>query len=400
MTEARSPLRGRYLVRNRAWNAWLRASDLMLAALPRQRNPGTTAPPQRLLLAVGGHAGDAVIATSVLEPIRATWPNVEIGAVTGSWNGHVLANHPDIRWIHFADHWKLNRSESSWWARARRSLASHRAALNEIRAVGYDVAIDLYPYYPNSAQLLARASIPTRIGYVSGGGGSHYSRALEWSAGGHVIDDHLRLVAALGMKPVARDAVQYRLPPIAGDVAAAAARKLRDAGGSDVDAYVVLHMGAAMTRKSWPMAKWVEIARAMLGQGLGVVLTGAGADDAARTGALQREVAAAVDLCDRLTWDEFRHVVALARTVICVDTVAGHVAAAENTAAVVIMTGMDHSARWNPHGESVTVLTHPVPCAPCYRSDGCPAMSCVREVTTQSVLSAARVHLGAQHLRA
>jgi ADP-heptose:LPS heptosyltransferase len=389
MTHASSPLKGRYLVRNPLWNAWLRASDAVLGL--RERRPAAPAPPRRLLLAFGGHLGDAVIATSVLAPIRSAWPHVEIGVVTGSWNRDVLANHSDIRWLHLADHWKLNRSAMSWLARAIRSRSSHRAALREILDVGYDAAIDLYPYYPNASWLLDQARIPTRIGYVSGGGGPRYTHPLEWMPGGHVSGDHLRLVATLGVVAVPAT-MGYKLPENIGGAAVDAARKLREAGASP-DKCVVLHMGAGTAKKSWPAASWTIVAQELLMDGMSVVLTGAGKADAARTRDLVSRVPRAVNLCDALTWNEFRQVLSEARVTITVDTVAAHLSAAEGTPTIVVMTGMDDPARWRPLGRHVTILTERVPCSPCYLPNGCAAMSCIVEVTTDSVLAATRRHV-------
>src|SRR5437867_5632253 len=92
---AASPLRGRYLVRNRAWNAWLRANDAALRLLMASttRSGASRAIPQRLLIAVGGHLGDAVIATSVFEPLRAALPMLDIGILTASWNRPVFEGH-------------------------------------------------------------------------------------------------------------------------------------------------------------------------------------------------------------------------------------------------------------------------------------------------------------------
>jgi ADP-heptose:LPS heptosyltransferase len=387
----RSPLRGRYLVKNRPFNALLYVSDAMLAIGTRSRKPAETGQPRRLLVAVGGHLGDAVIATSAIGVIRDAWPNVQIGIITGSWNAAVFAAHPDIRWLHFADHWKLNRSGRPWFSRALRTLRSERVAIDEIRDTGYDAAIDLYPYYPNTSRLLKRTAIPVRVGYVSGGGGPRYTHALPWSPGTHVSYDHRRLLAVLGIN--AGGEPSYRLAPITADAASNAQRKLREA--AIFDGYIALHMGAGTARKSWPLEKWTEVANELRGDGIGIVLTGGGARDSRRTRELASTVRNTANLCDALTWAEFRHVLAGARATISVDTVAAHLSAAAGTPTIVIMTGMDDPERWRPLGDNVTVLTERVQCFPCYRSNGCAAMSCIADVTARSVLTAIEPYLDA-----
>ena len=100
-----------------------------------------------------------------------------------------------------------------------------------------------------------------------------------------------------------------------------------------------------------------------------------------------------LDLFTGTTWNEFRQVLSGARATISVDTVAAHLSAAEGTPTIVVMTGMDDPARWRPLGRHVTVLTERVPCSPCYLPNGCAAMSCIVEVTTDSVLAATRRHV-------
>jgi ADP-heptose:LPS heptosyltransferase len=364
-------------VRNRAWNAWLRTQDFFLDLQRRADVAPDALGPRRLLIAIGGHAGDAIIATSVLQPIRATWPLVRIGVVTGSWNRTVLAGHPDIEWLHSVDHWKLDRSSSSWFVRAWRARTQSRSALADILAVGYDAAVDLYPYFPNSSWLLKRARIPVRIGFSSGGGGPRYTTSLEWSPGGHVIDDHSRILAALGVSPEWVSGARYHLPP-----------QQHEPKRLEAKDYVVLHMGAGNERKTWPAQKWTDVARALVSVGFGVVLTGKGGRDASRSRALSASIANVTDLCDRLSWAEFQSVLAGAHAVVTLDTAAAHLAAGAGTPAVVLATGIDQPARWSPVGDRVRVLSEPVPCSPCYRSNGCPAMSCIATVTTDAVLTA------------
>ena len=126
--------------------------------------------------------------------------------------------------------------------------------------------------------------------------------------------------------------------------------------------------------------------------GTRVALTGSGSAQLAQARVLAEAVPGTVNLAGELRWNEFRAVLATARVVLSVDTVAMHLAAAEGTPCVALMTGMDRPERWRPLGLAVVVLTEPVACAPCFRSRGCAAMSCVREVQVEAVLEAARGH--------
>jgi ADP-heptose:LPS heptosyltransferase len=388
-----TPLRGRYLVKNPAWNAWLRANDYLLELLPAPPNGRTPESPKRVLLAVGGQLGDAVIATAILPPLRSAFPGVEIGVLCGSWSRVIFSNHPAIARVHTIDHWKLDRSARplpARWLVARRTTTS---AIAEIRGSNYDVAIDLSAHYPNSARVLWRAGVPFRAGFTSGGDGPLYTHPLSWTPGRHVAEDHLALVRSILPQVSPATALRYDVPAPPNDAAAAVERSLARVGVAG-SRYVVVHVGAGLARKEWPLDTWRIVVRKLVASGVRVVLTGAGKRQAALTRALSEGIGGVVDLCDQLVWDEFRWLLSRARLVISVDTVAMHLAAAANTPCVALMTAMDDPWRWRPLGDRVTLLTTPVPCAPCYRSRGCASMSCIREITPENVLAAAEACLG------
>ena len=387
-----TPLRGRYLVKNPAWNAWLRANDYLLQLVAPSRSANASATPRRILLAIGGHLGDAVIATSVIAPLRSAIPNVEIGVLCGSWSAPIFTTHPAILRVHTMDHWKLARSSRSLplrWNVARRMRAK---AIAEIRAARYDAAIDLSAYFPNSARLLWRAQVPVRVGFRSGGDGPLYTHPVEWTAGSHVTGDHLALLRTILPLESAIPPLRYEIPEPGAAAAAAAERSLAGAGVA-AGGYVVVHAGAGVPRKEWPVSKWRAVIREIAARGVGIVLTGAGARQATLTRALSEGMSGVVDLCDRLGWEEFRSLLGCARLVISVDTVTMHLAAAAGTPCVALMTAMDDPHRWRPLGQHVTLLTTPVPCAPCYRSRGCGPMSCIRDLTPEAVLAAASGYL-------
>ena len=75
-----SPLRGRYLARNPLLRAAMLASDLALAPLRPRRRPAPTTP-RRVLLAIGGHLGDAVIATAAIGLLSDALPKPDLSNV-------------------------------------------------------------------------------------------------------------------------------------------------------------------------------------------------------------------------------------------------------------------------------------------------------------------------------
>jgi len=385
----RSPLRGGYLARNPLLVGGLRTVDALLAPLsPGGRGPTPVDPPRRILIAIGGHLGDAVIASSVLPDVASVWPGVEIGVLAGSWSRPVLEGHPLVRWIHTVDHWKLLRSGEGRLARYRRYAETRRAALAEIVAVGYDVAVDLCPFFPNAIPLLWRARIPVRVGHTTGGFAPLLTHGVPWKdSERHMAEHHRELLGVLDPRFVRSAPPRYSLPPL----------RRREAGeAAPAGEYLVLHMGAGLPLKEWPTERWHALVGELLSEGHTLVFTGSGARQAADAGRAIDGRAGCHNLCGRLGWDEFVAALAGARLVLSVDSVAGHLAAATETPVIVLASGMNRIDQWRPLGERVRTLTRPMPCAPCHRSRGCAGMGCIRGIEVHEVLDAVREEAGSR----
>lgn len=374
------PMSGPYLIRNPSLVRTLTVADGLSRVLAGGKKRNVSNPPvSRLLLAMGGHLGDTVIASSVLPDIRRAWPEVEIGVLLGSWSRVVLEGHTDVRWIHTMDHWKLNRGgEKGRWQRLRHHVNTRQRALHEIRSVGYDLAIDLYPYFPNAIPLLHQARIPRRVGYRSGGFGPLLTDALDWrETPQHMADQQRELLRTVGIDP-GPEPPRYSLPT---EQLGASLPK-----GDDFRR-VVVHMGSGLALKEWPRKGWAEVVDGLLAEGCHVVLTGQGGAHARETAALALGRENCTDLCNRLDWTGFVRTIRDADLVVSIDSVAAHIAGGMGTPAVVLMSGMNRIEQWLPLGEGIRMVTHSVPCAPCHRSRGCESMACVRGISPEAVLA-------------
>jgi heptosyltransferase-2 len=347
-------------VTNPALYAILLLSDLMLAPLRIGRRAGPIAVPRRVLLSINGHLGDAVIATAAIRALRASLPNVELGVVLPSWSRVVVEGDPRVAHVHVVDHWHTSRQSAGPLAKWRRYRATRRRALREIRAVGYDVAVDLYEYFPNAAVLLWRAGIPVRIGFSSAGFSASYTHAVPWGdAQGHTVDRQAALIGLVMPAPTPV-APRYDLPDTPGE-AARRVDALLEREGLRPDSYIVVHMGAGSPTKEWPLAHWMTIAAQLVQDGERLVFTGQGPAERDAIHIVTRGLPGCVDLCDRLDWQDYVQVVRRARQVLAVDTVAGHVAAAVGTPSVTLWSGISSAAHWRPLSERSMVIANAGP---------------------------------------
>ena len=373
-------MRGRYLVRNPALHLYLRARDAIWALRGRAPTRRSAEAPRRILVSIGGHLGDAVMATGVLPVLRENFPQASISILCAPLQAQVFRGHATVDRIHTMDHWFTGRGSTSWPLRILRSARDAATLAHELRDADYDVAIDLCQFFPNRSEILHRAGIPVRVGYDSGGGGPLLTVGRPWrETRDHAIEHHLHLLREWH-PPLRAGAARYDLPPITAADAAAAAALLRDRGVTSP--YIVIHPGTGNLLKAWPVEHWEALLRRLAGAPgeLKVVLTGAGHADRLIAQRLTRTFPEVTSLCDATSWGVFRGVLAGARAVVGADSVAAHVAAAEGVPSLSLMAAMGDPQHWRPLGPLASILTAEVPCAPCFRSRGCHAMSCIRNI--------------------
>lgn len=337
--------------------------------------------PQKILLANRGHLGDIIISTSILPLIKNANPTCEIGFLVGSWARPILEKHPLIDHVYYDDHWYVNRSKQPLYKKIAHYFSSRRAVLTALRQAHYDVAIDLYAYFPNAAILLFQSDIPRRIGYTRGGCGALLTDPQQWVLKDqHVADYHIALLSVIF--PEIKH-IENLKPILFRDQTVNLYRYLPDHFLQP--GFIVLHPGCGNPIKEWPIAHWKVLIKKIMDHGIPVVLTGQGEHELQLTKQIQVESPLCINLCNRLTFPELVEVIAAARYFVGVDSMVGHVASAVDTAGVVIGNGTASQAHWKPLSEKIDYLIGSVPCVPCYHFQGCASMACVRDVSVDAV---------------
>lgn len=318
-------------------------------------------PPRKILLCNSAHLGDFLLMTSLIAPLKAHFPDVEIGLLVGSWNSEAARGMADH--LHLCDHWKTNRSKPLIF----RYLKTRRQALKEIRERGYDVAIDCPFHFPNFAPLLYQAKIPVRIGYTTAGFSPLLTHPVVWKeCPQHAADYFLDLLMPLGVSSKRPQPFLPSHPPLF----------FHD--------YLVLHMGTGEERKEWPEEKWRELALKLHEEGYSLVFTGKGEREKARIARVRGDMTHTVDASSS-SFAEFCACIQHAQGVICGETAAVHVAAAYDTPTIALYTAINPLVRWRSLSKKAHTLLKPLPCSPCYR--GCKAMRCLREIEVDEVVA-------------
>jgi heptosyltransferase II len=289
--------------------------------------------------------GDTVMAVPTLAAVRAAWPDARVAAagpwatlLAGQGLADVLVDYP-----------------RTWSGRLR--------AADVVSRFGPDLALVL----PNSFESALAAwywGARRRVGYRGGARAELLTDAVPAAARGHQIDDYLALAERAGAPAATREP---RLTPPAADAPERAeARRLLDAAGApprEASLRFGIQLGAAYgPAKLWPVERVVEFCRLLVARGATPILLGTAADDATAT-----RITSAVPVASLVGRDRPALLTAVLTEIdalVSGDTGVGHLAAALGTPAVTLF-GPTDPALSAPRGR-VAVLTHPVPCAPCF----------------------------------
>ncbi len=379
----RPDMRGRYLIRHPLKVQVIRALDAALSLMPI-RHGAAPGRPDRILIANWAHLGDVITTFGAIAALRARYPEARIGMLVGSWGRIAIDRAGLVNDVHVVDHWMLDRSASSRREKMRRYRTTRAVAVQEMRRIGYQVAIDLFAFLPPAHPLFLRAGIPVRIGYTSGGFGPLLTHPVRWSGTERPMADQYRdlldrLDPAHPFPPAA-----FR-PFRARETLAALPAPVAAAGR-----YIVVHPGAGAESRHWGHERWAALLARLLREAPGhrIVLTGAGTGDQAITGALAAQYPAVLDMAGRAGWEAFVRILADTDLVICPDTATGHVAALFGVPTVSLFTGTNSPKRWGPYNDRARILLHPVACAPCNRT-GCAQMACFRGISPDAAADAA-----------
>ncbi len=317
----------------------------------------------------------------MLAALRRAWPDAHIAWLVGTSFAPLLDGHPLLNEVIRFD----RRTYGRMWRDPRAFIAFWRLVLG-IRRRRFDLVIDL--------QGLIRSGL---IGWFSGARrriGFAEAREFAWMFYSHRVrcplpEEHavhrnLRLVEALGLPPESSPEFPLPITPEELDNA----RPLLRSAGVVGDQFCAVLIGARWESKRWPGAHFAELLKRLGGSDAApAVLLGAPDERAAAAEAMPTPIPNVHDLVGTTTLRQLVALLKLATRVVCLDSGPMHIAAALNRPTVALF-GPTNPARTGPLSDAARVLTHPVPCAPCYRRR-CPLghQNCLRNLSPEAVFA-------------
>jgi heptosyltransferase-3 len=344
----------------------------------------------RILFIRPDHIGDVLLTLPAVAALRRTLPTAHLAYAAPAEAAALADRCPQLDHtltVRFPPFGRRDAGDVAWRQTARAEAA---------RLAGrFDAALVLRPDDPWSGELVARASIPIRVGFDMPRTRPHLTHVLPVPGSRHVALDGFDLADAL----LARLGLGVRtvrlLDPelaLSRDDDEEAIAVLADAAASEP--LVVLHPGSGWPLKNWPARRWralaAELARRTRSR---PVVAGTAAE---RT--LVREVVdgtPAIDLAGRLSLGALAAVHRRARLVVTTDSGALHLAAAVG-APVVGLFGPGDPFRFAPLAapDRVRVVRGGLPCSPCGTLEHPPCgaarnPACVTAIGVEHVLQAA-----------
>ena len=313
---------------------------------------------ERLLIVRLSAMGDVIHTLPAAQALREAFPQAIIGwVVEERWaellcapgtqrRGPRSAQRPLVDWVHPVSltGWR----NSLFTVSTLREIAK---VWNDVRSVGYDVAVDLQGAIRSA--VLARWS-GARVVY--GAAEPRESPASLWytrrvvARGAHVVEQNFSVASAIAGRELTLPRVEFPHDPLMGE-------SIHDGlAMRGVGEYAILNPGAGWGAKRWPAERYGEVARELAKDGLRCLVNfGPGEDD------LFEEVNAASGGLVRPTKASITGLIALtrrARLFIGGDTGPMHLAAALQVPVVAIF-GPTDPARNGPYGTRSIVLRNP-----------------------------------------
>ncbi len=361
-------------------------------------------PPNKILLVRFSALGDVIQTLPVLSMLRDSFPEARIGWAIDTELAPIVEGHPALDYVHRCS----RKSWSQALLRPQRWLAAIRdfkAFVNEVRAVGYDVAIDAQGLF-KTALLPVLAGIPRRIGYKHGREFSSIFYTEQHVRRGAYFDPavfHLEHMGQLARSIGATDLHYSVAPPAVPEAARQRVAALLN-GAFESDAPIVVVSPATQwASKHWPEEYWIELGSRILAETDLNLLFQGGPSDSTLTQKIIRgtspELAAGrvADVCGKVPIADMYALHQRASAAIGPDSAPLHIAGAVGVPVLIGIYGPTGYRRTPPIGSPVIRLLSSegqLSCQPCHKRV-CPlgTTECMLRIQPGEVFEALRAAL-------
>jgi len=334
---------------------------------------------RRILFIKPSSLGDIVHALPTLAALRQHYPQAHIAwLVKRQWAG-LLERVEGIDRV-----WAVGPGMAGWLSE-----------LPRLRAERFDLAVDLQGLF-RSALMARLAGCPVRIGFANGREGSPFFYSLRVGVPAqemHAVDRYLLVSDALGAARPATPQFRFTVSPADRERVSDVLGRAGVRAGSP---WIAVHVSARWPTKRWPLESFAAVADRLHEEGAGPLVLIGGPDDRADAQTMQALVktSSIIDVTGLTQLGLLPALLQAASVLVTNDSGPLHVAAAVGTP-VVALFGPTSPVRTGPYGTQHRVLTHPLPCSPCFSRRCTHAIDreCLTGIVPEQVVEAIRSRL-------
>ena len=341
-----------------------------------------SAAPRRIAIFRALQLGDMLCSVPALRALRAAAPQAHIALIGLPWAQSFVERYADLvdELIVFPG--------AAGFPEQPETDEGLPAFREWMRAQRFDLAIQLHGSGGIANDLLLEFGANAYAGFVQPDERPREGVFIDWPDDLPEPERYLALMSALGAETTERH-LSFPLCERDGDEYAS----LVAAHGIEAERLVLVHPGAQLPSRRWPVERFAEVADRLAADGWQIAITGTAAEASLTGAVLGAMTAPALHLAGSTSLGGLAALVAHARLVVCNDTGISHIAAAMATASVVVASGSD-TRRWAPlDHERHRVLADYPPCRPCMFRE-CPyGHPCALNIGVDRVVETARAQL-------
>jgi len=341
-----------------------------------------SAAPRRIAIFRALQLGDMLCSVPALRALRAAAPQAHIALIGLPWAQSFVERYADLvdELIVFPG--------AAGFPEQPETDEGLPAFREWMRAQRFDLAIQLHGSGGIANDLLLEFGANAYAGFVQPDERPREGVFIDWPDDLPEPERYLALMSALGAETPERQ-LSFPLCERDGDEYAS----LVAAHGIEAERLVLVHPGAQLPSRRWPVERFAEVADRLAADGWQIAITGTAAEASLTGAVLGAMTAPALHLAGSTSLGGLAALVAHARLVVCNDTGISHIAAAMATASVVVASGSD-TRRWAPlDHERHRVLADYPPCRPCMFRE-CPyGHPCALNIGVDRVVETARAQL-------
>jgi ADP-heptose:LPS heptosyltransferase len=299
--------------------------------------------PKKIIISNIAHMGDFLLSVPAILKIKEKFPNVEIGIVCSSESLEIAREIVKEENIYVYRHWKLNRAKISLFKKYFIYLRDLIYLSRIINSKKFELAIDLYPYYPNSMTLLWLAKVSFRVGFSSSALGnlSSLSYDIEFPLCKHITEYQKNLLRYFFKQCLNFDDDWV----VASYLNHWKALQINEFSS---EKYCVFQIGAGVSEKRWPSKNWSELINSINDK---IIIVGKGVDDFSYYLEIKNYInnkENVINLINKLNFIELVNLVSTANYVVAGDSLITHIAYVLKKPQICLLSDKNDNLMWIP----------------------------------------------------